>query len=243
MKILISCKGAGELPLTDLKQIQGDFKTLDKESYETLKREILQDGFSFPVAVWENEKSEFLIIDGHQRVKTLEKMKAEGYIVPQVPVVFIEAKNLSQAKHKLLAAASRYGTVQNEGFKEFLKDVDFNYEDIIANFKFPELDLQQFIKEVTYNVPDPLDMDQVIIGEGVAPIATPPKVESQPNSAEPGEPQAQIRMVQLFFNGETHKEFLQIVASLQKKLEINNVTDLVLEVMRERNNSKSKQKN
>lgn len=43
---------------------------------------------------------------------------------------------------------------------------------------------------------------------------------------------SQIRMVQLFLNEETQAEFMRIVEFFQKEIEVDNVTDAVMEVLR-----------
>lgn len=46
--------------------------------------------------------------------------------------------------------------------------------------------------------------------------------------------QSHVRMIQLFFDEKTVSEFMTIVEHFQKKLEIDNVTDTVLAVLREK---------
>ncbi len=230
--ITIACQGAGELSLTALNPFQGELKTLSKDDYERLKHEILEDGFSFPMAVWQDELiNKMYILDGHQRYTTLVRMRdEEGYSIPQIPVVFVEASSAEQAKHKLLAAASQYGKVGEEGLMAFLKDVNFNAEDLISSFRFPEIDLQQFVAhQLSISQPDPLDIGQVVIGSENPSL---PVIESQQTIESATNPN-QIRMVQLFLDGKTQPEFLQKIAVLQKKFETKNLTETVLQVIRE----------
>lgn len=231
--IEIACQAAGEISLSLLKTLQGDLKILAKEDYERLKYEILRDGFSFPIAVWTDADSgNIYILDGHQRVKTLEKMRGEGYSIPQIPVVFVEAQDINQAKHKLLAAASQYGQVKADGLTEFLKDTTFNVEDILGSFRFADLDLQDFVTtHLSEPQADVLDLSNEIIGHMHTPNQPPPDVVDTPES-EVVDHAGQVRMVQLFLDGNTHPEFMQKIAQLQNLHKTSNLTETVMEVVR-----------
>lgn len=232
--IQITCQGAGTIAIGLLKALQGDLKILAKEDYERLKSELLLDGFSFPVAVWEDPSSGNLyILDGHQRVKTLQKMAEEGYSIPQIPIVTVQASDISQAKHKLLAAASQYGQMRTDGLKEFLKDTDFNAEDLLGSFRFADLDLHDFVQSLLDNGQDVLDVDNVVIG-GDTVIAMPQSGSVSTNDpvTAPMDNADQVRMVQLFLNGKTQPEFLNMIVRLQAFHKTANLTETVMEVMR-----------
>lgn len=213
--VKIACKGAGTMGLPLLTALQGDLKTLHKDDYEKLKKEIAEDGFSFPVAVWEDPKqAKIYILDGHQRVATLQKMKDDGWVIPEIPVVLVEAKDIKQAKHKLLAAASQYGTVNEEGFLKFIGSINIDQEALVSNFRFPEIDLIDLFKDVDGSVAD--DEEET----AVATVAM--------RSASD-----QVRQVQLFFNGKNHPEFLEKCSALQSKFGTTSLTDTVMEAIRE----------
>lgn len=72
--INIACITRDALPLDDLVPFQGSLKSLSKEDFAKLRREIVDTGFAFPIFVWQNEGSNF-IIGGHQRVRTLLEMR------------------------------------------------------------------------------------------------------------------------------------------------------------------------
>lgn len=140
--IRIECTGAGTLALHMLTPLQGDLKTLSDENYKRLKFEILEEGFSFPVAVWENpQDAKIYICDGHQRIETLNRMKEEGYIIPQIPVVMVEADSLNQAKRKLLGAASQYGEYNQEGAEKFIQTIQgMDLTELGSKFVMPSID-------------------------------------------------------------------------------------------------------
>jgi ParB-like chromosome segregation protein Spo0J len=147
VKIAIDSKDT--LATSQLEPLQDDLKSLKDDSYKKLKEEILTDGFSFAVHVYEDHESgKIYIIDGHQRVEALNRMKKEGYNIPQVPVVFIHADDLDHAKRKVLAAASQYGSFNQLGAESFLNtikgiDLDYLKERIMMPFiNFDIMDLE-----------------------------------------------------------------------------------------------------
>lgn len=230
-QITVQCVGAAVLPLHDLLPFQGELKTLSKDNYERLRKEILEDGFSFPVAVWEKEdETNFYIIDGHQRVETLHRMREEGFSIPQIPVVFVKAKSFEAAKRKLLAGASQYGTINEPGLLAFLADTDLVAEDLIANFNLNGVDLQAFVGK--FMLDPAADEDDLA---SVPPLKEPDEVPpEQPLVVMQDAPAAsQVRMVQLFLDSETQPEFMKKCNWLQEKLGKTNLTDTVLEVVRD----------
>lgn len=138
----IRCQGSMELPLADLKPFQGNLKDLSQENYTKLKNEILRHGFSEPVSVWKNEGS-WYILNGHQRIRALQGMESEGYKVPKVPVSIIHAKDIKDAKERVLALTSQFGQITDEGLYEFMNEsgLDIDYLD---GLRFPEVDLDKW---------------------------------------------------------------------------------------------------
>lgn len=136
MEIQISCKGADVLPLAELKDFQGDLKTITPENLDKLKRSIKKHGFTAPIFVWDNGGVKN-ILDGSQRMKALIGLQAEGVHVPDLPVVYIYADNEKDAKEKLLYITSQYGEFTNDGFFEFTDDLDFDFSDTrLTNIEF-----------------------------------------------------------------------------------------------------------
>lgn len=129
------------LPLAYLEVLQGNLKTLTDERYKKLKKSILKHGFCFPLFVWQDdENNKHWILDGSQRHNALNRMKDEGYKIPQLPVVFIPAKSVEDAKSKILAAASQYGQFTDLGVSEFLQGLEWDKEDLLGMTEIPFLD-------------------------------------------------------------------------------------------------------
>jgi hypothetical protein len=57
-----------------------------------------------------------------------------GHTIPEIPVVFIEAKSREEAKELLLKCISQYGIVTQEGFNEF---ADFSFD--FVDFEIPNI--------------------------------------------------------------------------------------------------------
>lgn len=144
-KIKIACQGADVLDISEMIPIQGNLKDLEKKEYEQLKKEILEDGFSVPFFIWKTETANS-ILDGTQRHRVLTQMREEGDDVPKLPVNWIEASNLKQAKRKLLAFTSQYGKMTNQGLYEFNAE-DFTMDEMKESFRFSEVDFKKYEAE------------------------------------------------------------------------------------------------
>lgn len=125
--IRITCKGAGTVPLEQVKGIQGNLKTINRKNLEKLKNRILKSGFNVPYHVWEHDGQHYLL-DGHQRTRALLELQAQGYAVPPLPYDNIEADNLQDAKDKLLAISSQYGEFTMEGLREFTMGMEVDQD-------------------------------------------------------------------------------------------------------------------
>jgi len=129
------------LPTTsykNLKDLQGNLKTLSSENLEKLKQSILKHGIFIPKFVWIENSKNYWIEDGHQTIKALASLEKEGYTIPDVPYVKVECDNKKDAAEKLLQINSRYGIINPETtfFEDFDIDLDF-----INEIEIPELDI------------------------------------------------------------------------------------------------------
>lgn len=148
MIIEINCEGSRTVPLEKLRPFQGNLKELSEANYVKLKGNIQTMGFSFPVFVWtDKENGHEYLLDGHQRVRTLTEMRKEGYTIPDIPVADVKAHSFNEAKKKLLAAASQFGSFKSQGLYEFMNDNKFDLGTITENFALPEIDMEKFNAE------------------------------------------------------------------------------------------------
>ncbi len=144
--IRIACKGSSVKDLSDLNDYQGTLKKLNAKGGLKLRKEILELGFSEPISVWEHEGRSH-ILNGHQRVAVLRQMAGEGYRIPALPVCVVEAASHSEAKRKVLALTSQYGTMTQEGLSEFLSDAEISLQEAMDSFQFPEVDMAAMLGE------------------------------------------------------------------------------------------------
>lgn len=142
-QVRIACAGHSQAPISRFVELQGDLKSLSEENYRKLKSEIALRGFSFPVNVWVNEGN-LVLLDGHQRIRTLTQMAAEGWGIPEIPYCTVEAQDYKEAKRKLLGAASQYGKIEEQGLYEFMQDMDLPAIELKGSFALPEIDLEKF---------------------------------------------------------------------------------------------------
>lgn len=142
--IYISCKTSDSINLDDATWFQGELKTLSDNSFKRLRQSILNRGFSFPIFLW-NDGGNSYLIDGHQRALTLKKMRdEEGYEIPKLPVVYIDAGSRREAADKVLAATSNYGEITPDGLYQFMNNFEIKMPDLETQFQFPEISIKQF---------------------------------------------------------------------------------------------------
>lgn len=153
-EIKIKCHGSMTLELSQLEIIQGDLKDLSKKNFEKLKKQIIERGFSAPFFIWKDVSGptvKYKLLDGTQRCRVLNEMKRDGWKIPRLPACEIEAENIHEAKRKLLAFASEYGNMTQDGL------FAFSHGDIalpeLEDFRFPEINLKSFAEDF-YTTPE-----------------------------------------------------------------------------------------
>lgn len=171
--VKITCQGAVLVNIDDLNELQEgttpdgekwSLKDLTDENYLKLRQSIFEHGFSFPIFFWSDETGKKWILDAHQRMRVLKKMREEGFIIPLLPADPIQADNKEHAKKKLLLLNSPYGKMTQEGFDTFVSDI--NLEDISDMLVLPD---------VMYGDPEPETQED-----------TPPAIDEQNTYSELG---------------------------------------------------------
>lgn len=145
--VAVTCKAAGTVSHKYLKRLQGDLKVMDDSAAQSLKDSILRHGISFPFHVWKDPKTgDKYVVDAHQRLTILERLEAEGFDVPEVPVDWIEAADRKEALLKCAVAASQYGTVTDQGLFDFMKAAGITADDLKRYYRFPEIKIDKFME-------------------------------------------------------------------------------------------------
>jgi DNA modification methylase len=123
--INITCQGASVMPLDDILDLQGDLKKLTKKNAQKLRESVLKYGFTAPVFIWRDQAGRAFCVDGHQRCKVLRGLRdIDGYSIPDIPVDFIDAKDLPEAKAKLLHISSQYGEFSMDILEGWVNEID-----------------------------------------------------------------------------------------------------------------------
>ncbi len=146
-EIRVTCKVSDFLPYDKIEPLQGQLKKRSPEQIEKICRSIIKHGWAFPEFIWQHEGRNGCI-DGHGRQVAIPRLIEMGYTIPLIPVVYIEAKTRAEAKELLLKCISKYGTVTEEGFAEFL-----DFECDFIDFEIPEIYLLGE-KDINFDVED-----------------------------------------------------------------------------------------
>ncbi len=152
MRVLVDCDD--RLPLVDFEKLaplQGALKSLSQENFDKLRKSILTRGFFVPVFIWHDGKKTH-VIDGHQRLRVLSVLKRDGYHIPKIPYVAVNARNIDEAKAKILAVSSTFGKIERDGLYEFLEGMSMPV--VITDFALPEIefDSRKFLEEFYVDV-------------------------------------------------------------------------------------------
>jgi hypothetical protein len=142
-KVLIKCEGKDEVLLEELTDLQGSFKILTEKNFNKLRNSLLKYGFSFPFFVYK-EKGIKYVLDGHQRTNVLKKMKEQGFELPEkFPCIYVEAKNIKEARQKLLMLNSQFGEITEEGLSHFFTEYEIDFH-VLDELHFESVNMGLF---------------------------------------------------------------------------------------------------
>jgi len=143
--ISIRCAGADTIDINELSPFQDDIKTMTPSTLKKLENVIISQGFSEPIAVWQNEGRNW-ILNGHQRHTALISLRSKGWFVPPVPVALVDAADEDEARKKVITLASQFGDFNQDHLLEFVAkaklDTDWlknNARLAAGDFKWPVL--------------------------------------------------------------------------------------------------------
>ena len=122
----IKVKNKAKLPLISFKELKEKYEANALKSKKDrdvggLKASILSIGFTVPFFLWQEGK---YIADGSGRLQALELLEYEGYEIPDLPYLPLEASSKKEAKRLTLAISSKYGKETTESMGEFMLDMD-----------------------------------------------------------------------------------------------------------------------
>ena len=128
-KITVTCSVKDTLPLRALAEFHPYLKQRVHSDLQTVMSSIYRYGIAFPFFVWKHGEVNY-ILDGNGRFAALRRAMFDGVTVPDLPVVYIEADDETQAEQLLLRLNSRYGVITPEGLQDFIGDVEINLDDV-----------------------------------------------------------------------------------------------------------------
>ena len=132
--IEIKCTGSDTIDIDQLTEFQGALKERDAGDVEKIIKSIKKHGFSFPFFVWAHagENGAYInhVFDGHGRLMALKKLRAQGEEIPELPCVYVSAKNEAEAKELLLKLNSQYGHMTAESVAAFLGDIKIDFDEL-----------------------------------------------------------------------------------------------------------------
>ena len=99
---------------SELRAFQDKLKKDNPKELKMLAERIKKKWFHFPIYLWHNHDN--YILDWHQRLKALDLLAAEWLTLEKdlVPVVYISAASLNEAKEIVAEANSKFSTMDQE---------------------------------------------------------------------------------------------------------------------------------
>jgi hypothetical protein len=187
-QVRIAVRGADLVARERLVIVQDELKVLHDEKFIQLRDEIIEQGFSYCVHVWDDGVS-LNVLDGTQRLRTLERLVTEGRRVilpdgsvfheewecPQIPISYVDATDIKHAIQKLLAGASSYGEPSDEGLHDLMVKYNITLPDI-KNVSLYNIQLPDFSSTFFPGI-NPTTGDAEVVNDSDADeVPEPPKV-------------------------------------------------------------------
>ena len=180
---------------------------INNQAVEKVKESIKEFGFRQPIVTDEN----MVILAGHTRFKASQELNLKN-----IPVHI--AKDLSEAQKKAYRIADNKSNEFSEWDNGLLKSEMIDLAVLNIDMSSTGFDLDEINK---------LTKNELLTFEG--------EVEADIELEDMGEyEQSNIKMIQLFLNTDTEPEFKLMAQKLQEEFGINNITDLILKILKER---------
>lgn len=223
--IEIKCKGAEELSYKELVRLQGELKILSEESYHKFRSNLIENGFTEPIAIWRDNGTNY-ILNGHQRLTTIKRMvENEHFTIGKIPISIVYANSMDEAKKKLLAMASEYGEITRDGLRDFLAGttIDAAYFAEIANIR--GMDIQGIFDELGHL------QSQINQDEGNIDNLKVGSLDEIPGTAN--DVMSGLRLVQIFLSDAELEEFKVMTDLIKDKKNLHNITEVIQHCIRE----------
>lgn len=122
--IRVMCRTDESLTLGELMPFQGDLKKRTKRDISSMAKSIAEEGLLMPFAIWRHDDVNYLL-DGHCRFLAVTDIALTDNEVAsqQLPVIYIDAETVDDARKALLQITSSYGKITKEGAVNFCKTI------------------------------------------------------------------------------------------------------------------------
>jgi hypothetical protein len=189
--IKITCEAKDFLSLEEIQEFQGTLKKHEQYDVDHIAESILKHGFFAPFFVWRRPDDTCSCLDGHGRQLALTILESEGYTIPPLPVIYIDAESEAEAREKLIYINTISGQFSETGFKDLVKDLD-NID--LSSYTYPTLDMDKIIDEMYKLAKAQAVLEstmEVNPIENVSEIAIPPlsTPNAEPKTRVPSSPQ------------------------------------------------------
>ncbi|HAV56626.1 MAG TPA: hypothetical protein DCX45_03690 [Acinetobacter junii] len=128
--------------------LQDGLKTSTPDNLTKLKNSIKANQFIMPFTVWQENKKQLWILDGHHRKLALEELEKEGTEIPKLlPANFVDVENKKEACKLVLLYSSLYAEIQNKGLEDFLANSNLSLNELVNEINLPDVDLTEYFKQ------------------------------------------------------------------------------------------------
>jgi hypothetical protein len=194
------------------------------EMRESLRYGLRSDGWlaSQALLIWgsdENGEAKNLIIDGEHRWSVAIEL---GFI--DGPMVFLHGIEEARAKALTVKMNQKRGSFDELELGALLRDIELDLAELGVDDL--GLDLGLTDEKLMRYLAEPAAEEEAPPARADLPAAVPPEPQQLDTEG------SRIRMIQLFFDAETHELFAERVKELGDALGLPNVTDTVVEAVR-----------
>ena len=155
----ISCECNDTLKFEEMTEFQGNLKARSDDDVDKIIKSIKKYGFSFPFFVWKHDGINHCL-DGHGRLLALHKLDELGYLIPPLPVVYVDCKDEQSARDLLLRLNSHYGKMTKESVLEFIGDFEIDVSDLELPCGTIEFDTGEMLDAETEGDDEIPDVDE-----------------------------------------------------------------------------------
>ena len=146
------------LPTIDYRQLvdfQGDLKKpIKPKDLSKIRNSLLKYGVFVPKFVWFDDNGRANIVDGHQTKCGLASLEADGWEIPEIPYIRIDADGAMDAAERLLQINSRYAEINPD--TTWFESFEFpDLSELLETISIPELSMTEIpVEEIQDPSPD-----------------------------------------------------------------------------------------